>query len=349
MPPTTVTLNEMAKVAKTPMAKAIILNLLRQSPLLRFIPVKTVSILETKGVRWSQLPNAGTRKIGGSWTPSTGTTEETKETLFVYGGEFGIDRILTLVDSIENPLKTQVKMKIAATAARFNYDFIANDHTVDPDGFEGLSKRVSNKPARMTINLETAGDTLKVYSSAATLNTFLDALHALLHRLGASGGENFKDVNIALFMNEAVKLAIQSVYRRSGLLSTQTDAYGRTWDTFGPAKLIDVGLKGDQSTEIITSTETAGDAGADSTSIYGVRFGAVPVSDASGKVTMMEDDGVKLLQLAGTELDMYDPYNGGESPIGSAPAKGMRLEWAIGLEDLGSYSVARLKGFTMSS
>lgn len=345
-----ISLVDVLKVSKNPLGKAILLNLLRQTPILPMLPVDTVDALKVTENRWQTLPEVGTRRLNEAYTESTGTLEPVEDTLHLYGGDISMDRIFQFVNTTENPLMTAGKMKAAALGARFNYDFIANDHaTGDADGFEGLAKRVSNNPARCTINLETAGDTLKVLASTTTMATFIDALHQALHVLGVSHGDAFKDLNVAAFMNETTFLGIGQVLRRSGLLSQNVDNFGRIWGSFGPAKLIDVGLKGDQSTEIISSAEVAGDAGTDSTSIYFVRFGGLPVSDASGRVKMKDDDGLRLIQLQGTSPEPYDPNNGGEGGLGVAPAKVKRIDWAIGLKQAGSYSIVRVKGFKMAA
>lgn len=346
-----VTLNEMAKVTQTPLGKAIILDLLRQSPILKLIPVEDVAALKMTATRWQTLPGAGTRKIDGAYTESTGKTEQVEDTLFIYGGDIKVDRILTKIDALENPLETQAKMKVASVAAKFNHHFIANDHAAgDVDGFEGLTKRVSNQPARMTIDLSPgSGDSLKVLASAANEHLFVDALHEALHKLGSTAGDGQRDVNIAFFMNEATFLGVGKVLRRVGLLSTQSDAYERVWSMFGPAKLVDIGLQSDLATDIITSTEDPGDAGNDSTSIYGVRFGGISHSDASGKTTVTDDDGLKLLQVRGTSPEPYDPLAGGEGGAGSSPAYVRRVDWAIGLAQKGRYSICRIKNFKMAA
>lgn len=345
------TLNELAKITPEPATKAIVLDLLRQSKILAMIPIDDVDAFKVTATRWQTLPSVSTRKIGGTYTESTGTVEQLEDSLFVYGGEISVDRLLLKVKTVTNPLTLQGKMKVAALAARFNFDFINNDHaTLDLDGFEGLTKRVANQPARMTIDLSPgAGDSLKVLASAANELLFIDACHEALHKLGCDAVDGLRDLNVAAFMNENTYLGFGKVMRRAGLLSQNKDAYDRVWSTFGPAKLVDVGLKSDQVTEIITSTEDPGDAGADSTSIYWVRFGGITRNDASGKTTVTDDDGIRLIQLNGTSPEAYDPLNGAEGGLGAVPAIVRRIDWPIGLRQSGRYSVARMKGFKMAA
>jgi hypothetical protein len=84
-----------------------------------------------------------------------------------------------------------------------------------------------------------------------------------------------------------------------------------------------MGLKKDQSTEIITETEVAGDAGQDATSIYCVAFN--------------EEQGVTGIQLA--PMEVYDPLAGGE--LSTQPSKMTRIDWWLGLAGFGSYGITR--------
>ena len=315
-----VTLNDLAMVSTNPLAKAVILDLLRQSKILQLVPIESVSALKATAVRWQTLPSVSTRALNGTYTESTGQLEQVPETLHIYGGEINVDRVATLDKSlVEDPMTTQTKMKVAAMAYKFNYDFVRGDHAVDPLGFEGLQKRVSNLPARMYIRASGTTDTLKILADAASEHAFVDKLHELVHVTGAN----------ALLMNETVFLAIGRVLRRLNLLSQNQDNYGRVWTEFAGAKLVDVGLKADQTTEIIPLNETAEDAGTDSTSIYGVRFDG--------------EDGFRIIQLNGTSTDPYDPI-GGE--MQTKPARMRRIDWVIGLQNMGRYAIGRLYNFT---
>jgi hypothetical protein len=345
-----VTLNEVAKLTDKPLGKAVILNLLRQSPLMQMLPIDSVDALQVTTTRWQTLPPTGTRSLNGAYTESTGQTEQVVDTLFIYGGDIKVDRVMLKIKTIENPLQVQTKMKVASLGSKINDHFINNDHaTGDTDGFEGLKKRIANQPARMTIDLAAAGDSLKVLANATNEHAFVDALHRALKVVGVTAGHSPGSVNVAMFMNETSWLGVGMVLRRLTLLSQTTDAYDRVWTAFGPAKLVDVGLKNDQATEIITDTEDPGDAGNDSSSIYVVRFGGIPVKDASGKTSVVDDDGVKLLQVRGTSPDPYDPLVGGEGGAGAAPQLVRRIDWPIGLVQKGSYSACRIKGFKMAA
>lgn len=324
-----ITLNEAAKLESNPLKKGFILDLLRYSDILGAVPFVDAPGLRINGTRWQTLPTVGFRKVNGAYTESTGTVEEVQETLALLGGEVFVDRVFVKVPNMaQNPLQVQMSMKAKAVAFQFNDTFINGDHAVNADSFEGLKKRVANMPARQTIDLATAGDSLKVLASTANEHTFIDAIHQAV---------KFCDGATHIFSNENTYLGLGKVARRLNLYQTLTDALGKTWETMSSGsnmvRFTDVGLKGDKATEIITDTEDPGDAGNDSTSIYVARLDTT--------------DGLHGLQLAGLGMDIYDPTKGGEDP--TAPRVIRRIDWATGLRNLSQYCVVRIKGFKMAA
>lgn len=320
-----VTLPDIAKQTKEPMQKAFILDLLRSSDLMKTIPFSKVDGLKITDTRWQTLPSAGFRTLNGGYTESTGTIEEIGETLALLGGDVKIDRVGEKVaPKKEKPLVTQMKMKAKAVAFKFNDTFINGDHGVDPDAFEGIKKRNSNMPSRMTIDLASGGDSLKVLASATTAQTFLDALHAAI---------KYVDGATHIFNNENTLLKFGSVMRMLGLQYDLVNLYDKYWDSFNKIPLIDVGLKGDKSTEIITSTEDPGDGGNDATSMYITRID--------------NEDGLSGLMLNGMDFNVYDPLNGNETESG--PQYLRRIDAAIGLTSPSQYCICRIKGFKMAA
>lgn len=327
-----VTLIDYAKQSKDPLRKAFIKDLLRYSDLMSIVPFETVPGLQVGGTRWQTLPGAAFRKIGAGYTESTGTTEEIVETLVALGGDVKVDRFLTgNANVVQDPLTTQMQMKAKTVAFKFNDAFINGDQAVDPDSFEGLKKRVANAPARMTISLSPgAGDSLKVLANTANEHTFIDAVHQAV---------KFVDGATHIFCNETTWLGLGQVARRLNLFQVIEDALGHKWQSISSGSsflpFIDVGLKSDKTTEIITNTEDPGDAGNDATSIYVARM------------EMETSDGLYGLTLEGHELDVYDPLTGGE--MESGPQVLRRIDWGVGLYNLSQFSIARIKDFKMAA
>lgn len=320
-----VSLIEYWKTAKEGLEKTFIEDLLRAWDVFGELKFKEVDGLTKDGNRWQTLPTVAFRKLNAGYTASEGTTEDTRETLSLLGGDIVIDRVLARTKAqFRNQLELQKSMLVQAIAFKFADAFINGSQAVDPDSFEGLKVRVSNAPSRMSVSVGSSGDTLKVFASDATMETLIDGINKCI-----------KYVNGAThaFTNEDNILKLQSVLRQSGNLTITKDSFDRTIMEWNGVKFVDVGLKADKSTEIITSTETAGDGGADSTSIYFARLDMA--------------NGLHGLQLAGNSFKPYDPLSGGE--MESKPSYIRRVDNAVGLENLSQYSIARLYEFKMAA
>ena len=317
------TLAQLAKLETDPLRKYVMMNLLRQIRLMEYIPWTDVDSLKVIATRWKTLPTVAFRRINEGYTPNEGQDEQVWESLYALGGEVKFDRVFKKVkNTIVDPYKNETDKKLTALALTFNDYLVNGDHGTDPDGFEGLKKRVSGAPSRQSIYFAgAAAAALDPTASVANGNTFFSKLEEMCYKTNRGQVSN-------LFMNEGMIYGLGRVARyiqASGgnFLSTAKDSFDRDILTFKGAQCVDVGIKTDQSTEIITDGETAGDAGTDATSIYGMSYD--------------EQDGIIGIQLS--PIETYDPLNGGEQEL--SPTTLLRIEWWLGLAGFGSYGVTR--------
>lgn len=249
------TLADLSKQEVQPLKKFILENLLRYSDLMSLVPMKKVDSLSSIVVRWKALPSVAYRQINGTYTESTGSTEQITEGVYALGGEVKFDRIFDMVsNTIEDPKKTQTQMKVRAIAYQFNDNLINGDHASDVNAPEGINKRIASYlPSRQSIS---AGTALDVTASSANMHTFVDKLHEAIELAGLRKAPTIKPKRGdkqpakegALLMNRDTYLGVGRVLRRLGLLNVTQDAYGREFDSFDGVPMIDVGLKSDQST-----------------------------------------------------------------------------------------------------
>jgi hypothetical protein len=318
------TLAELYKVEKSDPYRAIVLhNMIRDADALNFIPFKNVSSLKVSGLRYRNLPSVDFRAVGEGYTASHGALEEVYDSLVALGGDINFDRVFDLVgDTVVDPIKVQTDMKTKAMAFKFNDKLINGDPASEPKEFMGLKARISNMPSRQKVGFAGSSATgLDATASAANAQAFFQTLRKMSKR--TNGGEH--DIWLC---NEDTQLGIGVVatyINASGgnFLSVTKDVLGREFPTLYGSPVVDIGLKKDQSTEIITDTETAGDSGSDSTSIYCVAFN--------------EEQGLMGVQLE--EFKVYDPLNGGEQE--STPSKLRRIDWWMGFVSFGSYGITR--------
>jgi hypothetical protein len=127
-------------------------------------------------------------------------------------------------------------------------------------------------------------------------------------------------------MNAKMLLAVRSLLRREKLLDHSKDMFGRDIDTYMNIRMVDIGIKANQTSEIITSTEaTSGVEGNPSsdkcTSIYAVKFGV-------GDMTW----GIQEFPLETKDM--------GE--IEAKPCYRTRVTWNLGLVTVDPRSLGRL-------
>ncbi len=319
-----ITLAQVAALETDKLKKGIITNIIRDAQVMNFIPFENVSSLKVRALVWTKLPGGGEwRQLNAGYTSEeTGAVGEVWESLYGFGGEITFDTVLSRVTGwIEKPSAMQLKMKLKSLAFGWKDALVNGDHAVDPDQFEGLKKRVSNMPSRQTVYFAASDAApLDPTASAANARAFLDKLDELWYKCNAG------QVNL-LLGNEDMQWGIGRVCRylqtQGNFLSTTKDVIGRDILTWKNVPLIDMGYKRDQSTEIITNTEVAGDSGEDSTSLYAC--------------SLNKDDGVYGIQL--DSMKAYDPLNGGE--MESKPAKMMRIDWWNGIASFGNHGITR--------
>lgn len=313
------TLADMAKVETDPLRKGIIEGLLIDAVVMRQLKFDTAGTLSIKVTRMKTLPTVGWRKIGADYAESTGKTEQISESVFALGGYIDVDKMLVRAKNVlENPRTLETRMKMRAIAYDFNDKYINGDHATDPDTIEGLKKRVSLLPAAQSINAGGVTTGFDVKLSDANMQRWLDDLNKAIYAV-----DGHEAVGVAAYMNADAYLLFTSVARRQKLLDTTKDQADRIVQTFRGIPLYDIGVKSDQSTKIILSTEDPGDAGNDTTSIY---FQRADREHLMGfEEYALEVDDIGLLDDGVTYRTVVD--------------------WPIGLAVFNNRSIVRLKGF----
>lgn len=320
MADTPVTLAQIAPLQTEPLNAYVINNLLRFSKLYEVLPWVNVDALENVSVRLETLPAVAFRKINGNYDASAGDFGQVQESVYGFGGEVKLDRVFGFVkNTITDPKQAHVDAKLKSMAFKFNEYFIAGDHASDPDGFEGLKKRVANMPTRQTINFGGASSAaLDPTSSAANARTFLKKLREVHYK--CNGGKHG-----GWFMNEALQWGVLTVLdylqMQGNFCDVTKDQYERTVIELYDSPIIDPGYKKDQSTEIITQTETAGDGGSDATSMYCASF------DSKEGVTGIQLNDLKAYKVSD---EMEDD-----------PAQLIRIDWWTGLNAAASHGITR--------
>jgi len=291
-----------------------------ESNVLQIIPWATDKNLAVQILAWDTLPTVGTRKINAAYSESTGKFETKIESKYIYGHDIDVDVVLVKANSADRT--NQRRMSSKAMAFKFNDMFLNGDPASDE--FKGLKMRVNDvNTAGYTDQYIDAGSSTTgrgVLYDTTERHYFIDKVARLVHVVK----EHKPDV---LLMNAKMYLAFEAAMRREQLLNQTKDMFGRVINTFGEIPLIDIGIKADQTTEIITNSETLS-GGTDETSIYAVKYG----------------EGEYLWGIQQEPMQVRDL---GE--IQTKPVYRDRVEWVVGLAVSDPRSIARAYGFVPDS
>jgi hypothetical protein len=311
-----VTLADEIRVERSPLRKAVLQNLRMSSPIAELATIRNINDLHTVDIRWRTLPSVGFRGLNEGYTESTGTTDTVPVDLKFLGGDFDVDLALRSNDSaVVDMMALQQQMKMKALAYALNDYFINGDPATDQKQFPGLKALIAQLEARQTISGGTNGlDVSPTNGTDANRQKWLDLLDQAIWECHEHRAD-------AIIMNQEAYLQLRSALRRLQLLDVTRDQYERTIESYRGARLVDIGFKSDDSTNIIPNNETQG-TNTKTTSIYVVRFG---------------DPYVSLVQKGGIQVRAI-----GE--LESKPVFRTRVEWYVAVGLIHKASAVRLKG-----
>jgi hypothetical protein len=317
------TLAQFAQIETEPLRKYVLTNMLREMKIGEYLPFTDVQSFRVIATRYSHLPSVSYRTLNADYTEDTsGQVDQVWESIAVLGGVVKFDRLFDKVsNTIADPQRQQLDMKILAMAIQFNDSFINGDWASDPNTFQGLQKRRTLMPARQKVIPTAASATsLDVTASASAVNAFWGKGMAKAYEYCNRG-------NVDLIVcNEDMLLGLfrSLLYQASAgghMLDATKDSFDRVVTTYKGTPVVDIGLLADQSTEIILDTEVAEDAGTDATHMYFISFD--------------EKQGITGIQLSPLEVVP-------DAKKDVATAKQTLIEWPVGLAGFGSYGFVQL-------
>lgn len=314
------TLAELSKIETDPLRKSVIDGLLMESNLMELVPWETTGTLSTTIVSYQDLPSVGWRMVNDGYAEATGTFKHKTEQISLLGGMIDTDKVIARAkNTIADARAVQQTMMIKAMAYEFNDTFINGDPTSDPLEFKGLEKRIDDIAAEgYSGQLINHNEADIITTDATHMHAFIDALDKLIYAIDGHQPEY-------LLMNSHMLMMVRSVLRRQGLLSTTQDMFDRRVDTYQGARLVDIGVKADQSTMIMGWEANTGLDSAAGTfaSIIAVKFG----------------EGDKLWGLQMYPLEVYD-----KGMLEAKPVYRTEVDWPVGLAHVSPRSMARLYG-----
>lgn len=334
------TMAQYALMANDPLVEAVIMSLIDNGSIMaRDIPFTNKATLKVNGSRIEgNLPTPNWAKLNSEPVASVGVPTPYSEVAYIIRESVDVDKYLVAdVNQITPVRESQTNMHMKAIAYDFNDKFFNNDHVSgNPDAIVGLKFRIDNgstygvRPENKVNGngVDMTQATLTTSTSKDKANIFLELLDQLLWSVGAPDGSP----NVVLYMNEVMKrrfnLGLRALGTDGGLATTQ-DQFGRTITSYKGCPVVDPGYKSDQSTRIITVTESAdgkNPTGSTFTSIYAVNYGP------------MNFHGWQFAPLAANDLGL----------LNNGSIFRTVIDWAGGLINDSNRSIARLYNVKLS-
>lgn len=199
--------------------------------------------------RVTTLPTAATRAIGSEYTAQEAKTTPVTVALKVFGGKFGIDRVLQKYEHKVVDLMTfQLEQKIQATRALFADMFINGDSSSDGNAFDGLDKALTGSSTERV--LATPIDLSSAAKIKENYQAFLWELRQTIKLL--NGAPTILGVNSDMFA------VFQSIGDYSRQFQLTHNDLGTEVVKYGNAVIMDMGDKPGTSNPIIENTEKEG-------------------------------------------------------------------------------------------
>lgn len=276
----TLTLADYAMQSNSPLVRAVTFSLIESGNIMQDVPLMNKKTLTASGVRFEgNLPSVNWSQLNAEGVTTKGTPTPYQEQVYLIRNYIDVDKMFVQDENaITDPRATQVGAYMKSLTYDMNYKFINNNHiSGDANAPVGLRARIDNGGTfgvRPENKIDAGGIDLSSTATVATANKFLVYLDQLLWSVGSPTG-----TGVVLYGNEVFQRQFTAAVRllgTSGGFSTTQDQFGRTIDRYKGAVIRDPGYKQDQTTRIITTTETANgaaDLGGTFTSVYAVNYG----------------------------------------------------------------------------
>jgi hypothetical protein len=334
------TLYDYGMASNEPLVKKFTMGLYDQgTSVLDVLPIVTSKSLKAKGTRFlpGSLPTIGTRKLNDELDTFKSVPKTFEEQAYIIGNRFQIDnKILNEKNAISDPVAAVFQAWQKSFVRTFSDKFINAVPTTDDEWFSGIRYRVGNADGRAQYDIPTemhmaaGGSTIDITMGAmtsATAEAFFEQMDKALDYVGSPEGNG-----VVVFMNDDLFRRIPTAAKRAnsgnGLDQTK-DNFDRMITTYRNARLIQLPRKSNDTSQIITSTETtAGVDGASTyTSMYVCRFGA-------DRFTGWQDAPLEVKNLG------VDPTQGTRVNI--------VVDWMVGLFQTDPRAIARVYGLKIS-
>lgn len=215
------TLNDMKAGMSDKVAEQVVDTFMRESEILQVLPFdNTVSPSGGSTLTYTYMQTktpatAAFRKLNAEYTAQEATLEKKSADLKIFGGKFGMDRVLKQSEGRFNNMAFQMEQKIKAAVSLFHYTLINGDKTTRNEEFDGLDKMLANTSSEFN------KDSVIDISTIAKLKENADQLYELLQILIRETSAD------ALLMNASMISKVQTMARILGYKTESEEAFGK--------------------------------------------------------------------------------------------------------------------------
>lgn len=235
------TLNDMKAGMSDKVAQQVVDIFQRESEILQMLPFDNAvspsggSTLTYTYMQKKKPATAAFRKLNEEYKANEATMEKKSADLKIFGGKFGMDRVLKQSEGRYNNMAFQMEEKIKAAVSLFHYTLINGDKTTHDNEFDGLDKMLANT------STEYNKDAVIDISTMENLKANADQLYELLCNI-------IRDTNAdALLMNTKMISKVQTLARILGYKTETEEAFGKRVVSMDGVRFMDLKNHYDES------------------------------------------------------------------------------------------------------
>lgn len=228
------TLNDMKAGMSDKVSQQVVDIFQRESEILQVLPFdNTVSPSGGSTLTYTYMQTktpatAAFRELNKEYTAQEATLEKKSADLRIFGGKFGMDRVLKQSEGRFNNMAFQMEQKIKAAVSLFHYTLINGDSSARNLEFDGLDKMLANTSTEF--NKSAVID----ISTMAKLKENADQLYEMLQILIRETSAD------ALLMNSSMISKIQTMARILGYKTETEEAFGKKVTSMDGVRFMDL-------------------------------------------------------------------------------------------------------------
>jgi hypothetical protein len=332
--PSTVTLAQYAMLEKHPLKKGIMLGIAQEGVVADIFSWRsTGGALSESGVRFDAVNEPDWLALGGAITTRSVQGKQLSYSVYQMALHIDVPRLLDTQNAtqLERQSTQQMSLAIKGAAYKLNDTFINGDQSSDANSFEGINKLVGELASSQSID---TGDITIATHTDAHAYTFIQKLHLAMHRVEGH-------LPTAAFANSETLLALEHLLMRLQLRGDDHDWVERALEVDDPRRSLrtastkpafvyrkvpfyDLGVKADQTTNVMLNTYTEGSQSGDGSRIFFIKQSPEDLEGLSVEMPSFDEIGL----LEDTDVLRW------------------RLKATYGLANWGPRSISKLYGFT---